>query len=142
MKKIFIPIFVLILSACNVNKTVSHKDIINTFGEYTLPDGSYELNVKTGKGSLIEYVITENATSKKYQPDRLFSDAMRWYFYWENDSRLWVHSSDIGLSLWKKDSGGVFKQVWANSDGKLNSQIPDEVYNHLPNMLKQRVKRN
>ena len=86
--------------------------------------------------SLVDYRIVNVATQKEFVPDRLFSDAMRWAAFWQDDDTLWVHSSDIGLSVWKRDSQGGFSQEWLGERSELVPSIPAAVWEFLPSSLK------
>jgi hypothetical protein len=86
--------------------------------------------------SLVDYRIVDVATQKESSPDRLFSDAMRWAAFWQDDDTLWVHSSDIGLSVWRRGAQGSFSQVWLGEKSELVPTIPAEIWDFLPSSFK------
>lgn len=88
--------------------------------------------------SLVGYKIVNVATMKEFAPDRLFSKSMRWAAFWQDDNTLWVHSSDIGLSVWKRDSRGRFSQEWLAEGSELVSSIPAEIWDFLPSSLRRK----
>jgi hypothetical protein len=71
-----------------------------------------------------------------FGPEMNFSDFHRWAFFWESDSRLWCHTSDIGTSVWTLDKDGVWTQHWLGRESKHVAEIPDVLYEFLPSSMK------
>lgn len=106
-----IPIFIgLSLFVGCTSSGPSAGKLIRKRGTFPSPGGTYDLVIGKKSRSLVDYKIVELSSNQEFAPKHLFSDAMRWAAFWENDSVLWVHSSDIGLSVWKADSAGTFSQ--------------------------------
>jgi hypothetical protein len=86
--------------------------------------------------SLVDYKIVHAATNREYSPENLFSDAMQWAAFWQDDDTLWVRSSDIGLSVWKWDPQGGFSQEWLGPSSMLVPSVPAEIWDILPSSIK------
>lgn len=137
MTRVF-PTFLLmvVLSACSRSGSTATGGLIMHRGTFSSPSGSYKLVIGSKPKSLVDYRIVNIARRKESTPDRLFSDAMRWAAYWQDDDTLWVHSSEIVLSVWKRDSRGGFSQQWLGEGSKLVPSRPAEIWDFLPSSLK------
>jgi hypothetical protein len=80
--------------------TAPSSALIRSTGSYDSPSGSWTLEVFRGEGSLIQYKIMDQNLDSVFGPEIDFSDVHRWAFFWESDSTLWCHTSDIGTSVW------------------------------------------
>ena len=129
----------LALLGCTPSSTVTPTNLITNPGKFASPGGSRELVISAGAGSLIQYKIIHRPTQNEFVPDRAFSDAMRWAFCWEGDDTLWVHSSDIGTSVWKIGSDGAFSQHWIEADTSVGHSVPRVLYDYLPASLRSRL---
>ena len=139
MTRILPTLFLVVsLSACSRSGSTATGGIITDRGTFPSPSGSYQLVIGSKPESLVDYRIVNVATKKEFTPDRQFSDAMRWAAFWQDDDTLWVHSSDIGLSVWKRNSQGVFSQEWLGERSELVRTIPKELWSVLPSTLKRR----
>ena len=137
MTRVF-PTFliVVLLSACSQSGSIGTDDLITDRGVFPSPSGSSQLVIGSKAKSLVDYKIVDVATKKESAPDRLFSDAMRWAAFWQDDDMLWVHSSDIGLSVWRRESQGGFSQEWLDERSELVASVPAEIWDFLPSSLK------
>jgi hypothetical protein len=84
----------------------------------------------------VNYRIVDTANQDEFRPGMHFSHLMRWAAFWQDDDTLWVHSSDIGLSVWKRDSQHRFSQEWLYQRSHLVSDIPIELWDYLPSSLR------
>lgn len=72
-------------------------DLIRTFGTHPSPSGSLVLRVVRKEQSLVEIQVSLSAGGTPlFTSDRIGSDAMRWFLYWESDTSLWAYGSDAG----------------------------------------------
>ena len=125
-------LLVVLLSSCSRRGSVTTGPLIKDRGTFPSPSGSSQLVISSKSRSLVDYKIVDVATKKEFAPDHLFSDAMRWAAFWQDDDTLWVHSSDIGLSVWQRDPQHGFSQVWLGKENELVPTIPDEIWDSLP----------
>lgn len=138
--KIFVHILLVIflLHGCFSDSSTTPDNLITGRGQFKSPKGTYDLLIGSKENSLVDYKIIRTETSEEFTPLQLFSEAMRWAFYWENDKTLWVFSSDIGTSVWKMKSDGKLSQEWVGRNPKLIESIPQELYDFLPSILRRK----
>lgn len=129
-------LLVMLLSACSRSGSTGTGGLITNRGTFPSPSGSSHLVIGSKSKSLVDYKIVDVSTKKASGPDHLFSDAMRWAAFWQDDDTLWVHSSDIGLSVWRREAQGSFSQVWLGEKSELVPTIPAEIWDFLPSGLK------
>jgi len=129
-----ILLLLVLLSACTQN--VPDDGVITDRGIFPSPSGSSHLIIEYKSKSLVDYKIVDITTRKEFAPDKPFSNAMRWAAFWQDDDTLWVHSSDIGLSVWKRDSDGIFTQEWPGERTELVHSIPDDLWEFIPSSIK------
>ena len=127
----FILFVILLVQSCSKGTTTVPSDLITSRGKFLSPNGTYELVVGKSSKSLIDYKIIRIASTDEFTPEHLFSDIMRWAFYWENDTTLWVYSSDIGTSVWKGAPDGTFSEERVGRKPELIPSIPQELYDYL-----------
>ncbi|MDH5379346.1 MAG: hypothetical protein OEW75_00745 [Cyclobacteriaceae bacterium] len=96
-----IILFVFLCVGCNSIHENWKGGAIHNLGIYRTND--LEINVKETNGQVQYYMKTSKGDTliKHY---RSFSDFHRWALHLDKKLNLWVFSSDIGSSLWKKDS--------------------------------------
>ena len=116
--------------------TAHSSALIRSTGTYPSPSGSWTLEVFRGEGSLIEYRIMDQDLDAMFGPEIRFSDFHRWAFFWESDSRLWCHTSDLGTSVWTLNKDGVWTQHWLAHESKYIKEIPEVLYEFLPSSMK------
>jgi len=139
MTRLFPSLFlVVLLAACSRSESTNTRELITDRGSFPSPSGSYQLVIGSKSKSLVDYKIVNVATKEEFTPKHLFSDTMRWAAFWEDDNALWIHSSDIGLSVWKRDSRGGFSQEWLGKKSDLVPTIPTELWAFLPSSLKRK----
>jgi len=116
--------------------TAPSSALIRSTGSYDSPSGSWTLEVFRGQGSLIQYKIMDKDLDAMFGPEMNFSDFHRWAFFWESDSRLWCHTSDIGTSVWTLEKNGVWTQHWLGRESKYMKEIPEVLFEFLPSSMK------
>lgn len=126
----------LLLAACSPNNKTPAAGLITNQGSFPSPSGGQILVVGTKPKSLVDYKIINSATRVEFAPENLFSDAMRWAACWESDETLWIHSSDVGLSVWQRNPNGNFNQHWVGDKTDLIPKIPIALWNFLPSSIK------
>ena len=116
--------------------TAPSSALIRSTGTYPSPSGSWTLEVFRGEGSLIEYRIMDQDVNVMFGPEIRFSDFHRWAFFWESDSRLWCHTSDLGTSVWILGKDGLWTQHWLDRESKHIKEIPEVLFEFLPSSMK------
>ena len=67
-----------------------------TWGSYPAPGGTLTLTITRRDKSLVDYSVANAAPGLPVIfSDHLGSDAMRWFIYWENSTRLWAYGADL-----------------------------------------------
>lgn len=127
---------VTLMIGCSRTASTGASGLITDRGIFPSPSGASQLVIGSKSNSLVDYKIINAVTKKDFFPDNLFSDAMRWAAFWQDDDTLWVHSSDIGLSVWKRDPQGDFTQEWLGTRSELIPSIPTEIWDFLPSSTK------
>jgi len=137
MPRVVLLLFLIVtLIGCSRGGFTGGNKLITKRGTFPSPLGTSQLVVGSKSASLVDYKIADDTTRKEYRPAMLFSDVMRWAAFWENDHTLWVHSNDIGLSVWKRGSTGEFSQEWLGEESKLIPSIPPEIWDFLASSSK------
>jgi hypothetical protein len=116
----------------------SSSPLLRSTGTYHSPSGLWTLEVFRGRGTLIEYRIMDQDSNASFGPEINFSDVHRWAFFWESDSRLWCHTSDMGTSVWTLSKDGVWTQHWLEHESKYIEEIPEVLFEFLPSSTKRR----
>lgn len=71
--------------------------LIQTFGTFPSPSGSLVLTVARREKSLVDFhVAPASRGAPLFSSNRIGTDAMRWFLYWENDHVLWAYGADAG----------------------------------------------
>ena len=105
-------------------------------GTYVSPHGKYDLTVTLASG-IVNYSVTTASTGKKVASAGGFSDSHRWFFFWDQQNRLWSYNSDMGpFGLWQDDANGVFAMKIVSASSPLLASMPKTVYDYLPNRMK------
>jgi len=106
-------------------------------GDFKSPDQKLILHVEISPRRLVFYSIKDPASGQNLASDTVGSDHQRWFFYWDQNSTLWVHSSDIGGCVWRNNNGKFTKQTFTEKD-KLRAITPPAYYQNLPESMKDR----
>ena len=80
----------------------SHPDdgVIYYPGTYPCKSGKLALVVAVSSSNIVEYKILERSTGQQLVASNAGSVYQRWFFLWDDTDSLWVHSSDIGGTVW------------------------------------------
>ena len=131
-------LFAALMSACSRDVPTRGDGLISDRGVFSSPSGSSQLVVGSSSKSLVDYKIVDVETKREFKPNFLFSDAMRWAAFWQDDDTLWVQSSDIGLSVWKRDTQGDFSHILLGERKEMIQNIPTEIWDFMPSSSKRR----
>jgi hypothetical protein len=135
----FVLLFAALTGCSPVASQIQPADgLIVSAGRFPSPSGPAELVIFLETATRVSYAIVKTADQEEVTPGNHFSHLMRWAALWQDDDTLWVHSSDIGLSVWKRDSQDRFSQVWLGPTSQLVTGIPNELWNYLPSSLRRR----
>ena len=107
-------------------RTSRPNGVITSPGVYKSPDAKHALAVQLTPNKTVGYVATDAASGKKSFRGDAGSTYQRWFFFWEPNGTLWVHSSDIGGCAWTLE-GGTWTQHPLIKDGPLVARMPAEV---------------
>lgn len=83
------------------------RHLVLGFGTHDLGD-DLQLRVSTRGMSLIEYELRDTESDRTLVADSLGRNSGRWFFYWDDVDRLWVHSKDAGTIVWVPSRSGRF----------------------------------
>ena len=114
--------------------------LIDSDGTYLLDPGDYKLVVSLqpdGGGHLVAYELREPVADAVVASGDAGGNASRWFFYWSVDQELWVHSSDVGTFVWRKQSGAGYQRHLVTDDATIRG-MPAAVFDALPDSLKRR----
>jgi len=125
------------LVGCNKSPAPAANPIITSFGDFKSPDQKYNLHIKLGANRQVSYSIKDLASDQVVAGDTAGTDLQRWFFYWDENANLWVHSSDIGGCVWRNQNGIWTKRAFTEKDD-LRAVTPKVYYDQLPESIKQR----
>jgi len=110
--------------------------LFSAFGTLASDDGSWIVTTKRRSKSLVDYTITDAATGTVHATGGGFSDAMRWFLYWDAQNRLWTHNSDMGpFGVWTFDGASAFTFHQVQAGDVLVGSIPQPVSSNLPSSV-------
>ena len=81
--------------------------LITNIGSYFSPLSGLTLDVFK-EGKKINYTLTDDEGKYMLKSKNQFLHYQKWAFYFDSSGVLWVYSSDVGTSIWMKDSKGVY----------------------------------
>lgn len=107
-------------------------------GKYIYKEKNITLYV-SNTNDLIDYYVLSTKKDTLLKAPYSFNDFHNWMMYWDKHDMLWVHSSDIGSSIWIKDSLNKYKPYDILHDSIPIHLMPEEIYNNLPSSIQERV---
>lgn len=124
--------FVLLVALAACGRTPA-PGVITRFGSNPSPDGRLMLTVVQRPNSLVAFTLALASDGRALHADTIGSDAQRWCFHWDAQSRLWAYSSDTGyfFVFTVLPDGAVPKTA-----GEKTTPMPNPVYDFLPESLK------
>src|SRR5689334_1914877 len=123
MKKIIM--FILSLTSCSNTNCDWAKGEIVEFGTYC----NSEFRVKVyEENNFLKYEAVNKDDEILIQQDMNISIFQHWGLFLDSENNFWVFSSDVGISVWKKDSvTGNYTKM--NFDHKVaRNDVPEEIY--------------
>ncbi len=123
------------LFGCNRAPAPSATGLISSPGDFKSPDQKYALHIEISPKRLVFYSIKDFASGQIVVSDTTGTNLQRWFFYWDNESNLWVHSSDIGGCVWQNNNGKYAKRTFDEKDD-LRAITPPAYYQNLPDAIK------
>ena len=111
--------------------------LITALGSYASPNGTWAVTATRRSRTLVDYTITDTRSGAVLAQGGGFSDAQRWFLYWDADNRLWTHNSDMGpFGVWIYDDQSRFELHEIAAADPLLDSAPPLVLNNLPNSIK------
>ena len=138
MKKQWFAISVmLILVACETQKLHPNwlGGAITKAGNYEITQTNQIITVFYDKEGFVNYFLTDDS-NRLIDPINKPSKYHRWMLYWDSQERLWCFSGDIGTSVWIKNKEETYRHYDLVSRKDLISEMPVEVFEYLPDILK------
>lgn len=133
----FVIIFVSFLFVVGCNGRASSGGVVRSFGVSSCPDGSKTLEVTRREKSLVDFEVVEAASGRTLARDHMGSDAMRWFLYWEDATRMWGYGSDMGyFKLFEFQSNGTVSETTVEG----TMAVPQVVWENLPYSMQRKQK--
>lgn len=112
--------------------------LITEPGTYSVAQLSYTMRVEIAPDHLVRYSVSDAGNSNVLQSVERFSHGQRWCLFWDSQDRFWVWSSDIGGFVWQRDESNAYRQSPTSDNEELYKQMPDQVFDYLPNTMKKK----
>jgi hypothetical protein len=113
------------LTSCDTTKCDWAGGEITGYGEYC----NGQVNIKVyEKGNFLKYEVHSNGNELVIQQDMKISVFQRWGLFLDKKGNFWVLSSDVGISVWEKDTatGQYRKRMFFSKLSK--DDVPPELY--------------
>ena len=105
--------------------------LYQNFGTYDLGEG-LRLRVSTRGMTLVEYEIRDLSMNRALVSDSVGRDLGRWFLFWDDHRRLWVHSRDKGTRVWVSTGTGKFYKHSLIMGSPFMATVPPRVARSLP----------
>ena len=127
------------LAIAGCGRRTTQSGLILERGTYPSPHAVYDLVVSLNEGLVTWRVVDRKTTETKAACPYRFSTYQRWFFFWDNQDRLWTYNSDIGpFSVWSKTPDQRFVETQVEARSESIKQVPKDVRIYLPHsMIKQ-----
>lgn len=137
----FIGACLLWIAGCNTgNKNTIenwHGGLIRTPGTYVSQDQQYSIHVDVDSDKILHYSVQDISGNEIIKSVERPSAFQKWCLFWDKNENLWVHSSDIGDFAWEKEPDGIYHQYPLFDDVNLQRQMPQEIFDCLPDSIRQ-----
>jgi hypothetical protein len=114
--------------------------VIDAAGTFPSPSGRFALTITVDTAGVVNYSIAARNSNTLIVSSNAGSKYSRWFFVWDATDDLWVHSSDIGGTVWFLRPDGSFGQDSPYSAGR-SSQMPEAYFESLPQTMQRKVPR-
>jgi hypothetical protein len=104
--------------------------LVDRPGTYTMSGGeTFRVLVKNG---IVEYDLRSSTGQTLLSVNEYrASDYHRWFFYFDDQRRLWFYSGDIGTFIWLPQSDGTYAFEGLLKESQYSKQLPKEFYSKL-----------
>jgi hypothetical protein len=125
-------LFAISLAGCD---SATSGSLLNRFGELRSTDGTLVVEAKRSSVSIVNYTVSETSTNSVLATGGGFSDAQRWFLYFDSKNQLWVYNSDMGgFGYWRRNETAMeFVDVDGNTP---KTEIPTPVIDNMPGSIK------
>lgn len=130
----WITLILLLLTSCQGGVANLPEEVATPENPAISPSGEYILVVVSGHDGQVRFhsfQILNQHRKVVYLSAEHFTAHHRTYFLWDQDNRVWVYSSDVGIFFWKRKSD---TDVWKKHDGsESNTPKPEFLRQAVPN---------
>ena len=110
--------------------------MLKKFGKLVSVDGTLTVKARRRSVSIVDYTVTNTDSSIVLANGGGFSDAQRWFLFFDSNNQLWVYNSDIGgFGYWERRDDSKMEFVDINGDTPI-SEVPTPVIENMPNSIK------
>ena len=149
MKPTFLIIMVAVfISGCNTDSRTLRPNaavdkfaapsgaLLNRFGSLESPDGTLTVDAHRKSVSVVDYFVLDAMSGVTLATGGGFSNAQRWFLFFDSTNRLWVYNSDIGgFGYWQRLDETTMEFVDVGND-TAKSDVPIPVVKNLPSSIK------
>lgn len=109
-------------------------------GVYPSPSRTWNLNVSVTGNGIVNYTVIDAGTGQAVVSAGGFSTYHRWFFFWDEQNRLWTYNSDMGpFAMWSDDGTGSWRETpVATSSTPVT--VPTQVHRALPRDVQAKFK--
>jgi hypothetical protein len=117
--------------SCSLNHKDWKQGSIVKEGKYQSAD--LEITVQV-ENDLVSFTVLNHAGNILFKNPHSFSALHKWALYLDKEESLWVLSGDIGDSIFKKDSTGIYNYSQF-SHYLRRKDVPDYMYDDLKDFV-------
>lgn len=110
---------------------------IRNYGTYKIKKKGSVIDVDKNSDGILTYQVRDDSGKLMIESNENASVYQRWFLYWDKDENLWVNSSDVGCSVWKKNNHGLYVNDQCTPDSAaVYKSMPDEVFERMPESVR------
>jgi hypothetical protein len=110
---------------------------VRNYGVYKIKQDGYVINVDKDPDGILIYQVYDSSGNLIIESNEKASVYQRWFLFWDKDDNLWVHSSDVGCSVWRKKDLGLYVNDQCTPDSAaVYKSMPDEVFERMPESVR------
>lgn len=130
---IIVSMFLLACSrSAPTPSTTSPLTLISTAGKYALTRTNLTLTISITPDQLVDYQLIDSSGTKFLQSTERASNNARWFLLFDDHSRLWFYSGDVGTYVWTPDAEHRYSHQSLHSHPELQKEMPPAFLNALP----------